>query len=52
MQHQRKCNTNKIIQTVNAKKFFIVNNMTNFDRVTAFDNLNIYCIVPIDDICT
>ena len=26
--------------------------MTNFDRVTAFDNLDIYCIVQIDDIYT
>ena len=37
---------NKIIQTVNAKKFFDVNNMKNFDRVTSFTKIDIYCIIP------
>ena len=36
----------KIIQIVNAKKFFNVNNMKNSDRVTSFTKFDIYSIIP------
>ena len=37
---------NKIIQIINAKKFFNVNNMKYFDRATSFTKFDIYCIIP------
>ena len=39
---------NKIIETVNAKKFFNVNNMKDFDRVTSFTKFD---VSSVDNIC-
>ena len=46
LEHLKWSVANKIIQIVNAEKFFNGNNMKNFDGITSFTKFDIYCIIP------